>query len=191
MIIYKCTCLITNKVYIGKTVGKLSNRKYHHLYDASHKDNTYFHNTIRKYGKENFLWEIVDSCNTANDLSELEKHYIKLYNCVRPDGMNLTFGGDGTLGCKQSLKNKKKASIRMMGENNPNRKNSPWNKGQTLSKEITNNMSLAQKNRPPESFKRGEEHHWFGKKHTEETKELMRKSALERENKKRMEAKNG
>ena len=127
-----------------------------------------------------------------NDIkTELEKHYIKLYNCVRPDGMNLTFGGDGTLGCKQSLKNKKKASIRMMGENNPNRKNSPWNKGQTLSKEITNNMSLAQKNRPPESFKRGEEHHWFGKKHTEETKELMRKSALERENKKRMEAKNG
>lgn len=55
-IIYQCTNLINQKIYIGQTKQTLEKRKASHLRT---NDNTIFHKAIRKYGKENFYWEVL------------------------------------------------------------------------------------------------------------------------------------
>jgi hypothetical protein len=52
MLIYKITSTITNLSYIGQTSQSLRRRWYEHCYKALKEKNNYFHNAIRKYGKE-------------------------------------------------------------------------------------------------------------------------------------------
>jgi group I intron endonuclease len=81
-IVYKATCIINNKVYIGQTIKTLNERKKGHMY-ASHKKSHYkFHRALRKYKSENFKWEIIDTANNYEDLNKKEEYYIKYYNSV-------------------------------------------------------------------------------------------------------------
>lgn len=108
MIIYKATNKVNNKCYIGQTINALSYRRMHHYKDAnSGRYSVYFHHAIRKYGKDNFIWEVLENCNSKEELDEMEFHYIKQYNSFKPSGYNMTLGGDGgrdagTLGAKAS-----------------------------------------------------------------------------------------
>jgi len=55
MIIYKATNKNNNKSYIGKTIHSLHQRQTEHFNDAfNHNSKSYFHNALRKYGKELF-----------------------------------------------------------------------------------------------------------------------------------------
>jgi len=90
--IYMATNKINGKIYIGKTIKTLDERKYAH---KRLDDNIYFHNAIKKYGIDNFDWVILDEC-TIDENSVKEKYYIKLYNSTNRDiGYNCTSGGDG------------------------------------------------------------------------------------------------
>jgi group I intron endonuclease len=148
MIIYKVINKINKKCYIGQTIKLLQKRKNDHHCQANLKSNNYFARTLRKYGKDNFEWEVIEKCNSKNELDEMEFHYIKQYNSFKPNGYNLTLGGDaGTYGwipsketrekiskankgrkCKPFTKehkkqiseaNKGRKQLHMMGENNP------------------------------------------------------------------------
>lgn len=96
MLIYKCTNLINNKVYIGLTIRTLNHRKSRHLYDAKHrKYNSYFHSAIRKYGESNFKWETIHTAKTKNELISLEiKEISKHRSSEAKFGYNLTLGGE-------------------------------------------------------------------------------------------------
>ena len=66
MIIYKATNLINGKCYIGKTISKdFVKYWFNHLKEAfkSEKIKRVFHNAIRKYGPENFMFEVLEFCN--------------------------------------------------------------------------------------------------------------------------------
>ena len=94
MIIYKATNILNNKSYIGLTTRTLKERKLEHL---RHLDieNTYFHKAIKKYGKDNFIWEVLnDTANTIEELQELEIKYIKELNTLSPNGYNISTGGE-------------------------------------------------------------------------------------------------
>ena len=93
-IIYKVTCLITNKIYIGQTTTYLGNRKGLHKHRALYQNDykNHFHNAIRKYGWENFQWEIIDYAQTFEELNEKEKYWIKYYNSIE-QGYNILGGG--------------------------------------------------------------------------------------------------
>jgi group I intron endonuclease len=108
MIIYKVTNLINNKIYIGKTLKTLSKRKSCHFAHAKAGSSNYFHRAIRKYGKENFVWEVIDQCLFAESLVAMEKYYIEKFNCQKPNGYNLTAGGEGMFGYKYSEESKQK-----------------------------------------------------------------------------------
>jgi len=111
MIIYKVTNKINGKCYIGKTVKKyLSSRRSGHIYEMKKGSKFYFHNSLRKYGKENFEWEILYECTDHDILKEKELYYIKYFNTFKPNGYNLTKGGDGNFGYKYSEESKKKMS---------------------------------------------------------------------------------
>ena len=59
MIIYKVTNIINNKIYIGQTIHSLNIRKSQHERSHEYEYKTAFSNAIKKYGKENFIWEII------------------------------------------------------------------------------------------------------------------------------------
>lgn len=94
--IYKIENLINGKVYIGKSVNikvRLQNHKSESFNKNSNAYNTAIHRAIRKYGLENFSFEVIEECS-RKDLSDREKYWIKFYNSFG-NGYNLTFGGEG------------------------------------------------------------------------------------------------
>jgi len=113
--IYKATCISTNKSYIGFTSDFLQ-RKRSHKNNAFKQSNrvSIFYNAIRKYGWENFTWEILYKSNDKDFcLSIMETYLINKYNTLSPNGYNLKLGGDGGELTEDS---RKKISDRMKGK---------------------------------------------------------------------------
>ncbi len=106
--------LLTNKLnlmrYVGKTTKKLRLRLYQHR----NLNNTYIDRSIQKYGWENFSVEILEECETPEQLNEREIFWIKFLDTKRPNGYNLTDGGDGNHGYIVSEKTRK-----LRSENSP------------------------------------------------------------------------
>ena len=118
MIIYLATNILNNKKYIGITTKTLEHRMKIHKKDSVNK-NTYFYRAIRKYGFENFKWEVIDTANTIDELHEKEKYYIALYDTFdnKNKGYNSTSGGGSLYDVTEELK--KLRSERAKGKNNP------------------------------------------------------------------------
>lgn len=91
MQIYKITNLIDGKFYIGKTVKTLEERFRRHIIRKSSPKLT---NAIQKYGKQNFIIEMVELCDSIDILNEREKFWIGKLDAINK-GYNLTTGGDG------------------------------------------------------------------------------------------------
>jgi hypothetical protein len=102
-LIYKATNILNQKFYIGRCVGKVEIREYKHWWYATNKkSNSPFPNALRKYGRGNFKWEILEECNKSN-VGQREIYWI---NELKPH-YNATLGGDGgTLGrpCPEHVK---------------------------------------------------------------------------------------
>ena len=95
-LIYKATNKLNNKSYIGQTIKTLEERQKEHFYMAFNKNkDTYFYKALRKYGKENFEWEILENNILKEQLNEKEKFWINYYDTFN-QGYNLTQGGDST-----------------------------------------------------------------------------------------------
>jgi group I intron endonuclease len=120
--IYKAENNINHKVYIGKSILTMEDRRRDHLYRARTDQGTYLHKAIKKYGAENFTWTVIEECSNKEQLAELEKKYIAEYKSNNPEfGYNLTTGGDGGSGPK-SIETRKKISESKKGT-------LAWNKG--------------------------------------------------------------
>lgn len=106
MIIYKCTNLVNGKIYIGQTIERFKQRISNHIY-ASHNCNCYyFARAIKKYGIDNFEWEIIRICNNISGLNAWEQYYILYYNSME-NGYNLTTGGLNYIRAKRTDEHKK------------------------------------------------------------------------------------
>ena len=88
--IYKITNLKNNKIYIGQSKD-IQRRWNEHKYDERH--NSPIHNAIKKYGIDNFQFEVIEECS-LQELNEREKYWIEYYDSYN-NGYNLTLGGDG------------------------------------------------------------------------------------------------
>ena len=90
MWIYKITNIQNNKVYIGQTIRPVQERFNRHLNDALHNViDTHFARAIRKYGKDSFSWEVIDTANTQEELTIKERYWMQYYNSVK-EGYNET-----------------------------------------------------------------------------------------------------
>ncbi len=90
MWIYKITNIQNNKVYIGQTIRPIEQRFHRHLNDALNNIlDTHFARAIRKYGKDNFIIEEIDTAETQDELNQKEQYWIQYYNSVN-DGYNET-----------------------------------------------------------------------------------------------------
>jgi group I intron endonuclease len=91
MIIYKITNKTNGNFYIGKTSKTKEERLRRHFYNASYGVETYLYRAIRKYGKENFIIEEIESQIDKNDIDKKEIEYISILN----PHYNMTKGGEG------------------------------------------------------------------------------------------------
>lgn len=92
--IYKITNKINKKSYIGQSVNiehRWNSHKTNYLNKNIKDYNTKFYKALRKYGIENFDFEILEKCN-KNNLNEREIYWINFYNSFK-DGYNSTLGG--------------------------------------------------------------------------------------------------
>lgn len=155
MIIYKATNNINGKVYIGQTIRTLEERISEH----KRKKESVLGRAIRKYGKDNFSFEIIDSAENVDELNEKEKYWIDYYNsCDKEKGYNLCAGGDGTFGYHHSEESKKKMSEKKkeiyIGDGNPfygkhhseeaKKKMSEYHKNRVMTEEWKSNIGKSQ-----------------------------------------------
>ncbi len=110
-IIYKATNRANGKIYIGQTVELLKYRKAAHIRKALEGSRYYFHNAIRKYGPDVFVWEAICLCLSKDEADKKEGKFIKSFNAKGPLGYNMTDGGEGTLGCHPSEETRIKMSM--------------------------------------------------------------------------------
>ena len=111
MTVYKIINKVNGMLYIGITTKSIEHRWKMHLNWARSMKPYKLHEALNIFGKDNFLIEQIDSAEDFKILKDLEKKHIKSYNCIYPNGYNLTAGGQGVLGLKFSDETKKKLSI--------------------------------------------------------------------------------
>ena len=92
MLIYKITNKINNKCYIGQTIKTAEERwKEHqtHAFGTHENDvNKTLYKAIRKYGLENFTFEVLqDNIETYEQLDKAEIYWIDFYNSFVKDIM--------------------------------------------------------------------------------------------------------
>jgi group I intron endonuclease len=87
MNIYKITNKINGKIYVGKNITNDINYMGSGLILGSAK---------KKYGVDNFVKEIIETCSSEEELNEREKYWIERLQSINRDiGYNIAEGGNG------------------------------------------------------------------------------------------------
>lgn len=96
MLIYKITNNINGKIYIGQTRYSLEKRKSQHYQKFKSGVKTKLYSAFRKYGWENFHWEVLEYANSKDKLNKLEIYYIELFDSIH-NGYNMVAGGNSNV----------------------------------------------------------------------------------------------
>lgn len=85
-----------DKRYIGQTIQNPQKRLKQHL-ESAYEENRKIYNSclsraIRKYGIDMFEIGIIADDVPDEDLDLVEAHYIDMYNCIAPNGYNMSRG---------------------------------------------------------------------------------------------------
>lgn len=86
--IYKITNILNGKAYIGASKNIEKRWSNHRT-----KHETRMSDIIKKYGVLNFTFEIIEEC-PPEELIEKEQYYVEFYDTEKPNGYNLTKGGE-------------------------------------------------------------------------------------------------
>ena len=111
-IVYCYTNLVNGKKYIGQTLNPSQRYKSHKSVHLNEKDPEYdsvFHRALRKYGWENFKYEVLIEDDNIDLINNLEIFYIDFYDTQIPNGYNVLPGGKN---CSRSLSDETKEKLR-------------------------------------------------------------------------------
>ena len=89
-LIYCVHCISTGKKYIGQTIQKLQYRINDHFCRSSNSQYK-FHRAIEKYGKNNFIYGVIEECDFSI-INEREMYWIGVYDTFK-NGYNSDTGG--------------------------------------------------------------------------------------------------
>jgi len=184
--------VITNKLDGKKYCGYHITKKLNDNYFGS---GVYLKRIIKKYGRENFDFAILENCSRQNILQK-ENEWIKKLNCRFPNGYNLTDGGLGSPGRIISEETRQKKRLSMLGKTHSEetkRKMSESHKGKIISKESIEKWKESHKgfkwpdevkkklsNAAKRNLTNPQNNPMYGKKHSEETKHKMSESHKKR-----------
>lgn len=159
--IYKITELSTGKIYVGQRALSVVDENYY-------GGGLLFLPIIKKYKqagtvKQNLIREILQWCNSKEELNLAEKFWIKELKANNPDiGYNKHDGGDVTFTSEYNPMN----YIDFSGKNNPMY-------GKKHSLETRQKLSSIDHS--------GENNPMFGKHHSDNTKSIISRKAIERD----------
>lgn len=148
--IYRYTNLINGKVYIGSTVNIKKRQRQHKEASEStipRMERIYFYQATRKYGWNNFKFEIIEENVCIIIRNERENYWIKHHN-----SLDRKFGYNSCLADKREPSDEVRAKM------------SATKKGKKKSDETRAKMSASHQ---------GKKHPGYGKKLSEETKARM------------------
>ncbi len=201
--IYTITNIINNKIYIGQTFQKPEKRWKQHISNSKNKlnDSPHLYNSIKKYGMDNFKFEVIAQTSSFSVCNYLEETYIEELNTLdRMFGYNIKKGGDNHKmsndtknklseshkGKKLSQDTKDKISEALKGNKRrlgkkcsqeTKNKLSESRKGKKLSQESKDKISKSMKGREfSQETKSKMSKSAMGKKHSQETKDKMSKT---------------
>ena len=146
MLAYLITNTVNSKAYIGITTRSIARRWYEHKF-VSNSCGKLLAKAINKYGADAFEIKPIASAKTLDNLKKIEKELITQFNTKVPFGYNLTNGGDGVFGFKQSEEQKKR--------------NGDLKRGTKHSDETKEKMKIAHL---------GQNNHFYGKTHSDDSK---------------------
>lgn len=169
-VIYKTTCLVNGKIYIGQTV---------HWRDKSYLGSgVAFVEAVKKYGKNKFKRKILKICYNQKQLDAWEMIMIRKYNSTDKNiGYNVLVGTANKFGSGNPT------HMKEVVEKIREKKKGKWGGdkcywyGKHLSEETRKKLSDRAKRRLSDPTKNG----MYGKKHSEETKKKMAQKALGRQ----------
>lgn len=108
--VYYHKSMINNKVYVG-TTSRDPIVRWNAGKGYSRLKNSQFWNDIEKYGWDSFEHVVVKTGLTKKEAMAFEQGLIADFDSTNPEkGYNITIGGDGSYGFKQSDETKKKLS---------------------------------------------------------------------------------
>lgn len=158
--IYKTTCNVTGKYYIGMH----STINLDDGYMGSGKRLRY---SIRKYGKENHIKEILEFCDNREELANREREIVNEQLLNEDLCMNLVVGGEGGRGFtkEEQRKNAKKSNAKqkILRETDPE-----WVENVRKKRSEGHKKTYDDGRREKFYF-----YDWDGKKHSEESKNKM------------------
>lgn len=103
--VYKITNLLNKKCYVGITTKTLEERFQAHL-DRAIVERSAVQKALKKYGKENFTIEELDTASTKEELFDREFYWIEKLNTFKGYGYNLTAGGGGITDMSKEIRDK-------------------------------------------------------------------------------------
>lgn len=183
-VIYVLKNTVNQKVYVGQTVN-LRKRLYAHFHVVDTIEHaTHYHvlarkplyRALAKYGIDAFKVEILEECNDEI-ANERECFWINTLCAALPSsGYNLTLGGEGSSGLKQTIETRQKRSDSLRGHAcsvETRKKISEANKGRIKSEETRTKI----RNNRPDIV--GDKNPFFGRTHSSETKKKISASVKE------------
>jgi hypothetical protein len=173
-VIYSILNTITNEIYIGSAIDYISRWANHKNLLLSNKHyNTKLQNSWNFYGKDSFIFEIVEYVSDRNNLIIREQYYLDniLFALENDNRFNqLGFNTLRKAGNSLGYKHTKETIEKMSGKNNPMYGKSVW-RGK---KHTDESKKLISDNRKGLALK--EKNHFYDKTHTEESKKKMSES---------------
>jgi len=157
MYIYLITNLINVKKYVGQTIRDPQKRLNQHIVDSNNNSQSYIHRAIRKYGIDNFQFEVIDESSSDRDeLNDLEEFYIGFYDTFKGVGYNCTSGGDNATHSEETKKKMSKTHKGKKFSEESKKKMSTVAKNRYFSKETRQKLSESSKreNLSPETLKK-------------------------------------
>lgn len=152
-LIYKITCLVNGKAYVGQTIRAPEIRWAAHR--SPSKKPSYIQKAIKKHGKENFVFEVLCQANSRESLNYLEDYFISYFDCLAPKGYTCV----GSRGKDSAISSETRKKMSLAKKGRP-----ALNKGKKMSAESRAKMSAA---------KIGKKRTHIGKPISEETRAKM------------------
>jgi group I intron endonuclease len=155
MVIYITTNMINGKKYLGKDTKNDPN------YFGS---GVILKRAIKKYGRQNFKKEIIESCANQDELKVREEYWLNFYD-VGNNKMFYNWHNHST----GSPKGKKHPNYNKPLSEHARKKLSEFNRGKVLSEETRRKMSES---------RIGEKNHMFGRTHSDDARLKLRNANL-------------
>lgn len=157
--IYKTTNLANGKIYVG--MHRVSDEMFDAKYIGSGK---ILKQAVDKYGKENFSCELLEWCETEQQLADQETFWINHLDAKNHDiGYNLKDGGIGGWNIDVAGKNNPMYGVHRFGSSNPN-----YGNRRTEESKMQQSRSIA-----ANGGHHGKLNPMYGRKQSEQTREKI------------------